>query len=97
MAYRQCSTPIHIHIERLVLDGLNIAPGLRGVLQAAVEAELARLLATGGFSAELRSSITLPSLHAGGFQLSQDNDPSHLGAKIAGAVYGRIGNEGQVK
>jgi hypothetical protein len=35
---------ISVHIERLVLDGLFVSHGQRPLLQAAVEAELTRLL-----------------------------------------------------
>jgi len=41
---------INLHIERLVLDGVNIAPGQHHVPQTSVETELTRLLAEGGVS-----------------------------------------------
>ena len=83
---------INLHIERLILDGVNIAPGQRHLLQASVETELARLLADGGLS---------PSLYGGrrpavdvatnGIQLASGNDPVQLGQQIAQSVYGGIG------
>ena len=39
---------INLHIERLILDGLPIEPRQRAQVQAAVEAELARLLRPAG-------------------------------------------------
>ena len=40
---------IKLHIERLVLDGVNIAPGQRHLLQASVTTELTRCSRTAGF------------------------------------------------
>ena len=48
---------INVAIERLVLDGIDVPYHQRSLLQAAVEGELARLLADGGLA---------PSLLAGG-------------------------------
>ncbi len=39
---------INLHIERLVLDGITLSPGESPLLKAAVEAELTRLLMSGG-------------------------------------------------
>lgn len=81
---------IRLHIERLVLDGVALAPHERPHLQAAVEAELARLLAEGGVAGDLRQGGALASVRAGEFQLAQENHPDHLGRQIAQAVYGGI-------
>ena len=82
---------IKIDIERLILEGISLAAGQRAQLQAAVETELARLLAAGGVSPDLRSGGAVPSLRANPFRLSGDSSPSHLGKQIARAVYGGIG------
>lgn len=82
---------LNIHIERLVLDGLNLVPGQRELLQAALETELARLLAAGGLSPDLVSGGARPSLEAGSIQLASDGNPTRLGQQIAQAVYGGIG------
>jgi hypothetical protein len=39
---------VHVHVERLLLDGFEITPAERAKLQNAVEQELARLLARPG-------------------------------------------------
>jgi hypothetical protein len=39
---------IQIYIDRLILDGISVPHSQRPLLQAAVEAELGRLLAEGG-------------------------------------------------
>lgn len=83
---------IELHIERLILDGLAIEPRQHAHVQAAVEAELTRLLAADGLSSRLLSGGTLPHLAATSIQLSGQPNPIDLGQQIAGAVHGRIGN-----
>jgi hypothetical protein len=82
---------IKLHIERLVLDGIALAPAQRPLLQAAVEAELARLLAEGGMHAGIGSGIHVPSLRAAPIQMDDAGEPAALGAQIARAVYGSFG------
>jgi len=84
---------IHLHIERLVLDGVDIAPGQRHLLQAGVTAELTRLLTDGGLAPSLAQGIALPRLSTGGIQLNGGDDPTQLGQQIARSVYGGIGHE----
>ena len=80
---------IDLHIDRLVLDGIDLDHAQRPHLQAAVEAELGRLLAEGGLGA-LAGGGVVHSLKAGGFEISSDGNPAQLGRQIAGAVYGGI-------
>ena len=82
---------INLHIERLILDGLPFAPAHSAQVQAAVEAELSRLLSAGGLHANLQSGAALPSVRADALQLSADSHPTQLGRQIAQAVYGGIG------
>jgi len=82
---------INLHIDRLVLDDIPLVPGERPLLQAAVEAELTRLLANGGLSDALQSGGALYSVQAGRIQLTNNGSPARLGEQIAGAVYGGIG------
>lgn len=82
---------INLHIERLVLDGISLSPGERPLLQAAIEAELTRLLANGDLNDALRSGGALYSVRTAGIQLENDGSPGRLGEQIAGAVYGGIG------
>lgn len=83
---------IKLHIERLVLDGVNIAPGQHHVLQASVETELTRLLTDGGLSLSLAQGTALPHISTGGIQLT-NNNPTQIGQHIAQSVYGGIGHE----
>lgn len=84
-----------IHIERLVLDGLNLMPGQRAGLQTAVEAELARLLLNGGLHPELRAGGAVPRLRGGDIQAphepTSELKPTPLGQQIARAVYHGVG------
>ncbi|MDN5940293.1 MAG: hypothetical protein L0H94_00295 [Nitrospira sp.] len=83
---------IKLHIERLVLDGVNIAPGQHHVLQAGVESELGRLLTERGLSPDLAQGIAVPRISTGGIQLTNDN-PTQMGQQIAQSVYRGIGHE----
>ncbi len=82
---------INLHIERLVLDGISLAPGERPLLQGAVQTELTRLLANSGLNEALRAGGALYSMRAAGIQLANEGSPARLGGQIAGAVYGEIG------
>ena len=82
---------INVHIERLVLDGVSIPHSQRPILQAAVEAELARLLTANGLAHSWQMSGAVPNVPAEGIQLAGEGDPGHLGRQIAQSVYGGIG------
>jgi len=84
---------IKLHIERLVLDGVNLAPNQRHVLQASVETELTRLLTEGGLSPNLAQGTALPRMSTNGLQLTDGNNPMQLGQQIAQSVYKGIGHE----
>ena len=82
---------VTLHIERLILDGVNVPPGQRHLLRASVETELVRLFADGGLSPSLSAGVALPHVSASGIQLVGGNDPVQLGQQIAQSVYGGIG------
>ena len=84
---------INLHIERLVLDGIQIAPEQRPVLQAAVENELSRLLTQRGLSPSLAQGVAVPRLSARDMQMASASSPAELGQRIAQSVYGGIGHE----
>jgi hypothetical protein len=83
---------INFHIEQLVLDGVNIGPGQRYLLQSMVTTELTRMLTEGGVSPCLAQGIALPRLPTVDIQLT-GNIPAQLGQQIAQSVYGGIGHE----
>lgn len=79
---------INVHIQRLVLEGIEVPRGQQAALQVAVETELARLLAEGGLGLPGGS---LRSVQGGQITGVNGNDPAGLGQQIARAVYGGIG------
>lgn len=81
---------IHLHIERLVLDGVPVPPDQSPHLQAAIESELSRLLSAGAIAAEFQVGASLNLIRAGHIQLSSDSGPAEVGRQIAGAVHGGI-------
>ncbi len=88
---RGCSRMrINLHIERIVLDGLPVAPHERGSVLAALENELTRLLAVGGLSPDLASGGAMPRLPTNPIQLNSDIMPAGIGEQIAGAVHGAM-------
>jgi hypothetical protein len=86
-ALRFCMN-ISVHIERLILDGVPVSHGQRPLLQAAVEAELTRLLAAYGLAPGLLPGRAVPYTPAEDIQLAREGDPTRLGEQIARAVYG---------
>jgi hypothetical protein len=83
---------INLHIERLILDGVNITPNQRQLLQTSVETELTRLLTEGRIASSLAQGTTLPRLSTSGIHIT-GNNPLQLGQQIAQSVYGGIGHE----
>ncbi|MEG9436337.1 hypothetical protein JAO29_09190 [Edaphobacter sp. HDX4] len=82
---------IHLHIDRLILDGVSLSVRERLHLQAAVEMELGRLLAEGGIAGGLENGAALNAVRGGTLQLSHNPSGKGLGKQVAQAVYGGIG------
>lgn len=82
---------IDVRIERLILDGIGVSRRERLLLRAAVEAELARLLAADGLSPGLLGGGAVADVPGGTIALAGENEPTRLGQEIARAVYGGIG------
>lgn len=82
---------INLHIERLILEGLPLTRAQSPLVQAAVEAELSRLLSAGGLHSTLQSGIAVPSVRADAMSLNAGSTPKQIGQQIARAVYGGIG------
>lgn len=83
---------INLHIERLLLDGVHIAPNQRHLLQVSIEAELTRLLTQGGVAASMSQGLAVPKISAANLQLTSGTNPTQLGQQIAASVYSGIGN-----
>lgn len=84
---------IHLHIERLVLDGLPVSYNQGAAVQAAVEAELTRLLMENGIAGHLETGGAMPYLSANPIQLSPGGNFLQLGTQVAQTVYSGIGNK----
>ena len=82
---------INLHIDRLILDGVNIPHHQRHLLQASVKAELGRLVLEGGVSPGITNGGAVPQVNAKRIQLGASNNPVQLGRQIARSVYGGIG------
>ncbi|MFL6293520.1 MAG: hypothetical protein ACJ759_21720, partial [Thermoanaerobaculia bacterium] len=71
---------IDLHIEELVLEGF--APGDRHRIGAAVERELARLLAERGLPAGLAQGADVPRLDGGSFELRPGRSAEATGRQV---------------
>jgi hypothetical protein len=78
---------INLHIERLILDGLPVKSSQGVLVQAGVEAELARLLAARTLSV---NGDALPIVHGTVLQLNPQISPRELGKQIGRSVYAGI-------
>jgi len=83
---------INLHIERLILDGVDISSDKRHLLRASIADELARLLSSGGLGSDFRQGVSLSRMSTAPAELSGSN-PAEFGKNIARSVYGRIGHE----
>ena len=81
---------IEVHIERLVLEGLPVTPGERPRVRAAVEAELARLLSTGGLNREIATGGAVPRIDAPQINLAARAQPDAIGRAVARSVHSGI-------
>lgn len=81
---------ISLHIERLVLEGVPLGEGDARRVQAAVTAELARLIAGGGVGGEWPSRGALEYARGSDIRLAAGEGPDVVGRRIAGALYGGI-------
>lgn len=82
---------IQLHIDRIVFDGFSLPHSQRPIVQAAIEAELTRLLLADGLPPSVLTGGAIPQLAAAPIQLAPDSNPTQLGQQIAQSVYGGIG------
>lgn len=81
---------IQVHIERLVLDGLPVDRRSAPLVQAAVEAELSRLVAENGFSSWASSGGALASLGTAPIRVTTSSTPACIGHAIAQSLHGGL-------
>ena len=77
-----------VHIEELVLHGFSAADRLR--IGAALEGELARLLADRGLPEGLAGGAQVEAIDAGSFLRAPLATPVSIGREVAQAVYGGL-------
>lgn len=81
---------IHLHIERLVVDGMELGPHDRRALKAALEAELSQVLSSQGWGDGAPTGGARPSAPAQPIQMEPEADAGRLGRQIARSVYGAL-------
>jgi hypothetical protein len=79
-----------VHVEWLVLEGIEVVPTGRTALCAAVERELGGLLARRGLGLELGAGGFFPSIRGGVAHLVPNAQPAVIGGQIAAAIYGGL-------
>jgi hypothetical protein len=82
---------LNLHIERLILDGMDFPAITHPAIQEAVITELTRLITEGSLKLELDVDSSLHEMPSAAFQISNGSEPTELGQQIARAVYGGIG------
>ncbi len=78
---------VRVHIDRLILDGLPVDRLTAPQVQAAVEAELTRLLAAGDWHPP---GGAVPAVSAAPIAVAPDTRPGQLGAAVAQSIHGGL-------
>lgn len=81
---------LHLHIDRLLLEGIGLTPRDAARLQAVLGVELASRLQAGSLLPELAGGIALPSLPVAPMTLPAAPDPSSLGRGLARHLAGAL-------
>jgi hypothetical protein len=81
-------SPIHLHIEELVLDGFSSSDRHR--IGEAMQRELARLFSEQQTPPGLAKSAAIDRLNGGTFQMSAAPRPEATGAQVARAIFGGL-------
>ena len=82
---------IRLHIDRVVLDGVDVPTGSRRALRESLQRELASRIAENGISDALAGGIAVPSVSAPPIDLAPGTGAPKLGASIAASVFAGIG------
>ncbi len=83
---------LHLNIERLILEGINLTPSQRRQLQEVVTAELTRLMTEQGIPPGVQS-IALPRVP---IQIpASATSPAQIGQQIAQNIYTGLGQPHQ--
>ena len=82
---------IDLHIDELIVHGFPTTD--RAQIAAAVERELARLLAERGVPSGWAQGADVAQLDSGSFQVVQGAPADAVGAQVAQAIYGGLSHE----
>jgi hypothetical protein len=82
---------VHLHIDRLILEGLPAEASHGELIRAAVEAELARLLASGRLNLSSGAFARVP---APVVQVTSQSSSTELGQQVGRALYGAVSRVG---
>jgi hypothetical protein len=81
---------IHVHIERLILDGLPIDRRSAPQVERAVQQELARLLSTAPLPAGVLAGGAIAKMQAAQITAAEGKPAPALGADIAQSLHGGL-------
>jgi hypothetical protein len=86
-------TVLNVHIDRIVLSGLDVDPGRADSLRSSIGRELQRVLAERGLTEGLKggaiSRISIPAMKA-----SDLGSEALIASKVAKSVYRALGSHG---
>ena len=78
--------PVSLHVERLVLQGLSLAPHEGARVQKAFEAELALGLGAGALPTTGLSALSLDRLRIQELRVAPGSQPEQIGRALASAL-----------
>jgi hypothetical protein len=81
---------VNLHIDQIVLDGIDLAPGQNQLLQHAIINQLTTILARQRIGASLRDSSNWDSLQGNSIHLGRTADAATLGPQLADAIYATL-------
>lgn len=84
---------IALHMEKLVLTGVDLPSAQRVLLQATVEGELTRLFSEGALLPALAGGALVPRMDAPPIEVGPRADPVRLGQQIAQSLYGAMAQQ----
>jgi hypothetical protein len=81
---------IHLHVERLILDGVNMNPYQYRLLAASLERELVRFLTRHGIGSGVRGGGAFETIRTNSATALETSEPSRLGRQIARSLHGGL-------
>ncbi len=84
---------INLHIERLILEGIDLQPEHKNALKAAVESVLGQQLSSQGVGSRMQIETSRSSVNAGSIAIADSPNAEGLGQQIGHAVCGGIRHE----